>query len=68
MQMKCSKKACRGTNNNEESMSNVSAMEARGVRRHVQPRCTVGRGSGRNAKNKQSVCMHHLVQLCSVWN
>ena len=65
MQMKCSKKACRGTNDNEESVSTVSAMEARGVQQCVQHRCTVGRGSGRNAKDEQRVCMHHLVQLCS---
>ena len=65
MQMKCSNKACRGTNDKKESVSTVSAMEVRGVQHCVQQRCTVGRGSGRNAKDEQRVCMHHLVQLLS---
>ena len=45
-----------------ERVPSVSAMEARGVQRHVQKRCTVCRGSERNAKDEQRVCMHHLVQ------
>ena len=57
--------ACGGTNADREMVPTVSGMEARGVQRRVQQRSTVGRGSGRNAKDEQIVCMHHLVQLFS---
>ena len=57
--------ACGGTNADREMVPTVSGMEARGVQRRVQQRSTVGRGSERNAKDEQRVCMHHLVQLFS---
>ena len=66
--MESPEEACGGTNADRERVSTVRAMEARGVQRRVQQRCTVGRGSGRNAKDEQIVCMHHLVQLLSVRN
>ena len=57
------KEACGRTNADREMVHTVSGMEARGVQHHVQQRCTVGRGSERNAQDEQRVCMHHLVQL-----
>ena len=63
MQMESPEEACGGTNVDREMVSSVSAMEAHGVQRRVQQWSTVGRGSRRNAKDEQRVCMHHLVQL-----
>jgi len=65
IQMQSPEEACGGTNADREMVPTVSGMEARGVQRRVQQRSTVGRGSGRNAKDEQIVCMHHLVQLFS---
>ena len=65
MQMESPEEACGGTNADREMVPTVSGMEARGVQRRVQQWSTVGRGSRRNAKDEQRVCMHHLVQLFS---
>ena len=52
MQMESPEEACGGTNADREMVPTVSGMEARGVQRRVQQRSTVGRGSGRNAKDE----------------